>query len=547
LTLKANFNIEWSFSFVYNIIVNGGLMLNKYIRCLLILILGILLLLNGCSLGEKLGGAVPAESRSGSSADWKLSTPEEQGMDSAYIAKMLNEIQRDQNGIHSVLIVKNGYLVTEAYMDPFDKNTLHDLFSASKSITSATVGIALDEKHISINQNVVDIFPDLKIDNPSENKSSMTIKDLLTMSTGHRADTTANVIASGDWTQTFLDLDVPQKPGTEFVYNSGATYMLSAIIRKVTGENTLDYACKKIFEPLGITDAQWEASPDGTSSGGWGLYMTPRDMAVFGYLYLNEGAWQGKQLIPREWIKESTRKQIGTGPGGSGYGYQWWLNPFGGYRADGYGGQYIFVMPKLDMVAVFTAGLNFTGKYPPMELMSKFIIPAVKADKAIKPNPKANDELQGLISELGNPKSKKVTLPEYTRNISGKSYEIDANNYGIQSINISFDTKKVCKMTLVQNGVQHELNVGTDGAYIRNKAQNLGTFVLYPGYTEIGLKGYWEGSKKFVLDWQYIGEPYKEKYDIEFNDSGLKIQITEDVKDVSGMVPQSGVLYGRSK
>ncbi|MFW9993616.1 MAG: serine hydrolase domain-containing protein [Candidatus Odinarchaeota archaeon] len=309
-----------------------------------------------------------------------VSTPEEQGMDSAKLNQVLNFIKN--KNIDSLVVVRNGHVVLEEYtsIDAHLDNTLHGLESkhtlksCSKSVVASLIGIAIDKGYIeSVNQKVVDLFPDRTIDNLSEWKKNLTVEDLLTMRAGYEwwepsstspdhtnpSASPMKMSASSDWTQFMLDQPVEYEPGSVWEYNSGASILLSAIIQQATGMNALDFGNRYLFGPLGITDVLWTKSPDGVCDGGGGLYMTSRDMAKFGILHLNNGSWNGKQIIPAEWVTNSTRSHhYFTAEKYGGYGYQWWTYPRSRiYFASGALGQRIYVIPDYDMVVVFTASI----------------------------------------------------------------------------------------------------------------------------------------------------------------------------------------------
>ena len=286
---------------------------------------------------------------------WISSTPEQQGMDSELLVEMLDDIQEREANIHSVLIVRNGYMVLEAYFDPYDQDISHVVHSVTKSITSALVGISIREGYVDgVNQPVLNHFPERTVSNLDPAKQAMTLEHLLNMTSGlswpevsspyvSLSNPVRQMLRSQDFVQFVLDRPMNEEPGTSFNYNTGASHLLSAIIQETTGISTLSFAQKHLFRPLGISNVYWPSDPDGITSGGIGIRMTPRDMAKFGYLYLNKGIWDGEQVVPAEWTEASTRKQTpssGYGP----YGYQWWIGPEA-YWALGFLGQRIVVIP----------------------------------------------------------------------------------------------------------------------------------------------------------------------------------------------------------
>ncbi|MGD8943507.1 MAG: serine hydrolase [Desulfobacterales bacterium] len=337
---------------------------------------------------------------------WKTATPESQGMDSALLLDMLEVIWQNDIKIDSVLVVRNGYIVLDAYCYPRDAADRHNIYSCSKSVTSALIGIAIDKGFIkSVHQPVLDFFPEHIAQNLDADKEAMTLEHVLTMTTGlecrdsfrYRWSGLEQMKNSPDWVQYMIDLPMAHPPGTHFEYCNGATFLLSAILQQKTGTNALAFAQEHLFKPLGISGVSWPSNPRGITVGYGQIYMRPRDMAKFGYLYLNNGLWEDKQIIPSRWIKDSTRKHAST-RGPMDYGYQWWTMGSGAYTALGYYGQFIFVVPQKNIVAVFTSLLDQKDIFTPSTLLHANIIPSVKSDKALPENIERQKALQDLIT-----------------------------------------------------------------------------------------------------------------------------------------------------
>ena len=228
------------------------------------------------------------------------STPEAQGLPSSAVIALADEAERKDLGLHSLMVLRHGHVVAEGWWDPYGPTHPHMLFSLSKSFCSTAAGLAVAEGRLSLDDTVLSFFPAEAPADPDANLAAMRLRHLLSMSTGHEADTTGRLRdgEGGTWVRSFLAQPVERMPGTHFVYNSGATYMVSAIVQKVTGETVLDYLGPRLFGPLGITGQSWETSPQGVSVGGWGLNITTEDIARFGLLYLQEGIWHGERLLP---------------------------------------------------------------------------------------------------------------------------------------------------------------------------------------------------------------------------------------------------------
>ena len=286
------------------------------------------------------------------------------------------EAASDSMDIHSVMIVKDGNVIYSRWQSQGVDTVPHVLHSVSKTFTSTAVGLAIADGKMALTDKVIDFFPDKLPEEVSENLKAMTVRDLLTMSCGHDVEPT-NRGADIDWVTEFLAHPVEHEPGTFFRYNSMGTYMLSAIVQKVTGEKLVDYLTPRLFEPLHIDKPHWEESPQGINCGGWGLYLKTEDLAKMGQLLLQKGEWNGQQIVPAEWVAEMSKKQVESiNPGTrmeqaaergmtketsdwmQGYGYQMWRCRPGCFRADGSRGQYILVIPDKNAVIAITSDVG---------------------------------------------------------------------------------------------------------------------------------------------------------------------------------------------
>ncbi|MBQ6162372.1 MAG: serine hydrolase, partial [Prevotella sp.] len=279
-------------------------------------------------------------------------TPESEGVNSDDVVSMMNALMAyDQTSVHSVVVLRHGKVIAETYPAPFKPEYKHTLYSTSKTFTSAAVGIAIAENRLRLTDRVISFFPEFTPDTISDNLANMTVRDLLIMSSGIEPDWEMRNITDA-WIPTWFRKEVkPQHK--DFKYDSIDTYLLSAIVSRVTGMKLIDYLRDRVFRHMNINDVQWQLSPEGFNTGGWGLYIQPESMAKFGQMLLDGGCWEGKQLIPSEWVKEMMKKQMENGA--EGYGYQMWVCEYpSAARADGAFGQYILVVPEKDMVIVVT-------------------------------------------------------------------------------------------------------------------------------------------------------------------------------------------------
>ena len=318
------------------------------------------------------------------------STPEAEKVNPKGITNYLKAVKESGQDLHSVMVLRHGKVVFEQWMGDNAANKNHILNSVSKTFTATAIGFAVAENRIKVTDKVISFFPDDLPAEISPNLAEMEIRHLLTMSCGHDTDPTSDIRKEDQsWERKFLATPVVHKPGTKFVYNSVGTYMLSAIIQKVTGQKVLDYLYPRLFRPLGITGAEWQSSPTNINAGGWGLYIKTEDMAKMGQFLLQKGKWNGKQLLPESWFDEATQSHIAQPPvwfpangkvkesdWTQGYGYQVWRCRNNAFRADGANGQFIIVIPEKDAVIVTTA--NIGDMQAEINLIWKHLLPALR-------------------------------------------------------------------------------------------------------------------------------------------------------------------------
>lgn len=496
--------------------------------------------------------------------DWRTSTPEEQGMDSGKLADMLHSI-KDFSGIRSVLVIRHGYLVLESYRAPYDRDTAMNVKSVSKSFMSALTGIAIREKYINnVDQKVAEFLPEY-FENADPRKKEITLKHLLTMTSGlptiEPDPKLFSWARSDDWVKHIIDLPMSANPGDKFEYSTGLTHIMSAIITKTSGLSTMEFAKKHLFEPTGIELERWTKDSKGIYLGGCEMYMTPRDMAKFGYLYLNKGMWNGKEIIPKKWIESSMKNQVREtrlGDRVTEYGYWWWLGK-DYYMAQGWGGQYIIVNPRLDIVVVFTS-IDLTG---PHELFNSHIRRAVRSETAIKPNPSASERLQANIERLASSEANYITpSPEIIYKTNGKTFKCEDNPWGIDSFSLTFSGSE-CTFTYNQvnpEGREYpsEYPVGLNGKYVitptechetyfgvdtefypvkaskENPYGNVRTYfpINEPGgidkYT-VAFEGHWQDDNTFILRGMWpMGDPLSFRTVIRFegNEADVSLGVT---------------------
>ena len=372
-------------------------------------------------------------------AETKLSrsTPEAQGMSSEAILSFLGAVDSAKLELHSLMVVRHGSVIAEGWWNPYSAELPHMLFSLSKSFTSSAVGMAVTEGRLSIDDAVISFFPDKVLDEISDNLAAMTVRDLLIMGTGHSEE--VNLWASdGDWVRAFLAHPVPHRPGSHFLYNTPATYVLAAIIEKLTGESLIDYLAPRLFEPLGIENPTWMRCPHGVCTGGYGLSIRTEDIAKFGQLYLQKGQWEGRQLIEPVWIEAATSKQISNGDDPTrdwtqGYGYQFWMARHGAYRGDGAFGQYCIVMPAQDAVVAITAGLGDMQSV--LNLVWEILLPAMGSETL--PESESTEALSDRLADLALTMPASEPFSETFERVEGQEFRFAENEVCWTSLSVT--------------------------------------------------------------------------------------------------------------
>jgi CubicO group peptidase (beta-lactamase class C family) len=400
-------------------------------------------------------------------ADLPRSSPEAQGVSSAAVLSFVEAADKNIDSLHSVMLLRHGHVVAGGWWAPYHAEAPHSLYSLSKSFTSTAVGLAVAEGKLSVDDEVLRFFPKDGPEKPSNNLKAMRVSDLLRMSTGQQTEPPRSGVRP--WTESFLLHPVPFKPGTHFLYNTSATYMLSAFVQKATGKTVLDYLRPRLFDPLGIEHPTWESSPQGISAGGYGLSIRTKDIASFAQLYLQKGKWQGKQLVPANWIEAATSRQTSNGSNpksdwDQGYGYQFWRCRHGAYRGDGAFGQYCIVLPEQDAVIAITSGLG--DMQAVLNLVWDKLLPAMKGDK-LPEDEAARTKLERTLKGLS------LRLPEGAGSVSkvvGTKYVFGVNRNKLEALTLKSNGKDG-GVTIVADfdGVEQRIECGR-GVWKKGKA-----------------------------------------------------------------------------
>ena len=469
------------------------------------------------------------------------STPEAEGVSSKAIITFIDSaVASKKTEFHSFMFLRHGKVIAEGWWSPVGPDLKHTMYSTSKSFTSTAIGIALKEKKLSLDDKLISFFPESLPDTVSPNLAAVKIKDLLSMSVGQRreAPNTGN-----DWIKAFLATPVEFEPGTKYRYNSMASFMLSAIVKKVTGEKAVDYLTPRLFEPLGIEGVDWETNPQGINTGGWGLRVKTEDMAKLGQLYLQKGKWNGKQILTKKWVEEATSLKIQQNPNMTqakrdssndsmqGYCYQFWRAKNNSYMANGADGQFILVMPDKDVVVVLTAESN--DMWGELGMVWQYLYPGIENGKL--PDDKASqDLLKAKLSSLALPVPPKSENEALASKISGKTITLAENPNKIKSFAIQFKDN-LCNLNINSDTASYDLSFASGGWQIGETkmhgpnlfAKAMGNLVGLPPFKVAGAYT-WINDKTLEFTLRFIDCMGTRRITFQFDE---KNKVKVDIKD----------------
>ena len=386
---------------------------------------------------------------------------------------------------------------------------------------------------------MISFFPELVPDPVPPHLAALTVKHLLTMTVGHDPDPSLVIPSTDNWVRAFLETPIVKEPGSTFLYNSMATYMLSAIVTKVTGARLIDYLTPRLFEPLGVSGIDWETDPSGYNSGGWGLRLHTEDMAKFGQLFLQDGVWNGRRLLPEGWVAEASSLHIQQNPDSpaeeraqsdwlQGYGYQMWRCRHHAFRADGAFGQYIVMMPDQDAVVAITSQTgNMQGV---LDLVWEHLLPAMH-DSALPANAAGNVALHRRIEKLALPVPAENASRKQERRVTGKSFTLDANERQMSRIGFEFG-KGDSAVQLMDDRGTHTIPVGSGewafseterrGPYLVSRAKN--SLTGLPPFKVAGAYR-WLDDGALELTLRYLQSPHTETLVCRFNGEQIEIDV----------------------
>jgi CubicO group peptidase (beta-lactamase class C family) len=490
----------------------------------------------GVGVGAGLVFGFPAALEAGQGRGLPRSAPETQGVSSDAILGLLDAMAASNHEYHSLMILRHGHVIAEGWWKPYRPKAPQMLYSLSKSFTSTAVGLAVSEGRLSVDDKVLKFFPDEAPDSISENLAALRVRDLLSMSVGQAQDSTGSLWGKEDWVRQFLSLAIANPPGTAFLYNSGATYMCSAIVQKVTGQRIIDYLTPRLFRPLGIEGMTWETCPRGINTGGWGLKLPTEALARFGQLYLQRGVWNGKQVISPSWVDLATSFKIQQPASDlekarrdsdwhQGYCYQFWRSRHNSYRGDGAYGQYVVVMPDQDAVVAITSETpNMQGE---MNILWEHLLPALKSGG--KPGTGQNyGRLKSRLASLQLPPLQVSAKSPLAAKITARAYLVDSNEQGITAFTWDISKRKV-SFTLKDSGGSHLIRCGLgdwlDGeTTMPGMPPKLTRGELGP-VSKVAGCATWTTPRTLEMRWQFYETPHHASLTCEFTESGDTVEV----------------------
>jgi CubicO group peptidase (beta-lactamase class C family) len=465
-------------------------------------------------------------------------TPESEGVSAQGIFTFLDSVAQSKHEFHSFMLLRHGKVIAEGWWNPYRPDLKHALYSLSKSFTATAVGFANAEHKLALTDKVISFFPHQVPDTVSPYLSQLTIKDLLTMSVGQEPDPTGIITDDTNWVRRFLALPIRHQPGSTFLYNSMATYMLSAIVQKVTGEKVIDYLMPRLFQPLGISGIDWETDPKNINTGGWGLRLKTEDIARFGQLFLQKGKWNGKQILPQGWVEEASTAKIIQHPDlpqskrdssdwEQGYCYQMWRCRHNAFRGDGAFGQYCIVMPDEDaVIAITSESADMQGE---LNLIWNILLPAMHQNK-LPADKNADAALQQKLVSRALPVPDNNPSSTTIKNINGKSFNIGPNDKHIQTM--LFDFKNgFCTVKIETDTATYNLNFGS-GKWQIGETTMHGPYLLNAANSQKGLPPFkiagdytWKDENTLELVLRYIQSPHTETMLCHFNGNNITVEI----------------------
>lgn len=489
------------------------------------------------------------------------SFPEALGVPSGALCDLLAAFAASPHELHSIAIARHGRAMLRGWWSPYAADVPQLLYSLSKSFTATAVGFALAEGKLGLDDRVIDFFPEQAPPGASANLAALRVRHLLTMSVGHGSDSTPHMTHQQDWVRAFLALPIDHAPGSVFLYDSGASYMLSAIIQKVSGTRLDTYLRPRLFDPLDMESVSWAQCPLGIAAGGWGLKVTTDALARFGQLYLQQGRWQGRQLLPEGWVAQATSTHIRqpltpTQPGQDpatllarsdwhqGYGYQFWRCRHNAYRGDGALGQFCLVMPdQQTVVALTSCTADMQGL---LDLLWQYLLPHL-GDAPRPADRNAQERLAAMAAALALAGPVGAQDSPTASRIDGRRYVFEANSLDARSITIRCDGP-VYRIELETGKGDTRLRAGMgrwleSSTYVPGAPPELTELVGLtrnsPGPTRVAASGAWPAADRLVMHWRYPETPHYDLVTCTFEGDGIRVHFNNSITQMASFHAES--------
>lgn len=502
------------------------------------------LLLGGCERPLKEGGLPPGVGPVERPIGWDdglpRSTPEAQGVASQAILDFLRDVDGDGLELHSFMLMRRGHVVAEGWWWPYQPHRIHMTHSLTKSVTAAAIGLAIDEGRFGLDDEVASFFPRHVPADASANMRAMTVRDLLTMETGHDHETSGSVWRPirTSWVAEFFKIPVPHQPGTVFEYTSAASFMLSAIVSRTTGQAMADYLKPRFFEPLGIRKFSWDSGPEGITTGGNGLSWTTDASLKLGALHAALGKWKGRQLLSEQWVRAATTRQSGDEE--DDYGYQWWMGPGGAYYAVGLFTQLAVVFPEHDATLAIFAAIDGSSKLKP-HIWKHF--PSAFGQASLPPSgATAALERRTAGLRLLPPLSGRRSSIE--REIGGKRYRIAGNDQSVSWVEFGL-TGDACTYRMADARGEHRISAGF-GRYLEQSTTMSGAR-LHHEYEPEGMRvvagAEWIAPDTLRMTWQFVESAFRDTVTCRFAGELVRIDRSVNLNSADTRLP---TLTGRA-
>ncbi len=460
------------------------------------------------------------------------STPQAEGVNPKAVYDLFRYYDEHQTGVHSIMILRHDKVIAEGWWYPYRPEFLNMLFSMSKSFTSVAVGFAVQEGRLTLQDKLLDFFPDVLPEGaePCGYMKELTIRDVLRMATGHVTEPSIEKEGEERWIFQFLSSYLEKKPGTHFLYNTAGTYMLSAALQRLTGMTVEEYLTPRLFEPLGFGKYRWEKSPEGVTAGGFGFNLCTEDVAKFGVFLRNKGCYNGKQLLDPGWIEEATAKQIDYTEhmnidSRQGYGYQFWrCQPENSYRGAGAFAQFCIVLPDQEMVIAVTSGAQDTQ--PVLTALWEILLPGVGSESSLSDAREYAEKLRLFSAKLQMPVvkgEKRASGVQYW----DKTYDISKNVLGLEQV--KFHSGEENSITLTIKGKMSTIPVGflewKDSVInVPSLSEPHAFRPLVPIDSMVSCCGGWVSDTVFEMRILYNQTPFCDFLEFSFDEYGFQLR-----------------------